>query len=191
MSRDLTTDLANEIVKSVIRPALFVYAQFNSGPVRVWTGIGSISWDGHNWLGVGRLLGISVIEESSDLTATSFSLSLSSVPSDMLSIVLTEIRQGYPCKVWLAMLDSNGTVIDAPYQAMAGRIDAGTIAEGVETSVASITVENQLVDFNRPRDRRFTNQDQQKDFPGDPGFEYVPQVQSWNGAWGVPGGRTS
>jgi hypothetical protein len=41
-----------------------------------------------------------------------------------------------------------------------------------------------MIDLQRPRERRYTHEDQQIDHPGDMGFEYVSQLQELNLAWG-------
>jgi hypothetical protein len=56
--------------------------------------------------------------------------------------------------------------------------------EQAETATVSISYEGRLIDLERPRARRYTHDDQQIDFPGDRGFEYVPTLQEWNGVWG-------
>lgn len=191
MSRNLTAGTKAAFTATVVRPAVFVEAHFASGVVRLWSGVGPITWNGLTWLGVGSLGTISAMPETSDVQAQGISLTLSAIPSDMLAHVLNEIRQGMPCRVWLGALDEAGNVITDPYASMAGRIDSGVINEGGQTSSATITVETQLMDLRRTRERRYTDADQQYDFPGDLGFIYVAAVQNWNGVWGkgtgVPG----
>ena len=38
--------------------------------------------------------------------------------------------------------------------------------------------------LKRSRERRYTHDDQQIDFPGDLGFEFVPKLQELNLVWG-------
>ena len=192
MSRNLTAGTKAAFTAGRVIAALFVEAHFATGIVRLWSGLGPITWNGLTWLGVGSLGTVSALPETSDVAAQGMSLTLSAIPSDMLAHVLNEIRQGMPCRVWLGALDEAGNVIADPYASMAGRIDSGVINEGGQTSSATITVETQLVDLHRSRERRYTDADQQFDFPGDLGFQYVAAIQNWNGIWGkgtgVPGG---
>ncbi len=44
-----------ETFKTVARPVLLVELGFASGPSRVWSGLGTLSWSGQDWLGVGTL----------------------------------------------------------------------------------------------------------------------------------------
>jgi hypothetical protein len=100
---------------------------------------------------------------------------------------LGECRLNAPVKLWLGVLNEADAVIVDPYESFGGRMDVPSIEEGGETSTIKLRVENRLVDFNRARERRFTHEDQQIDYPGDLGFEYVAGYQEWNGVWGKPG----
>lgn len=192
MSRPLTTNLKTAITADRVLPVIFVEASFATGFLRIWSGIGTKNWNALDWVGVGNLGTMSALPETTDVQAQSVTLSLSGIPNETLNDVLQEIRQGYPCRIWLGALDDSDNVIVDPYCVLAGRIDVGTIDERPDSSVVSITVESQLVDMQRLRDRRYTDQDQQFYFPGDLGFAFVSAIQQWNGVWGkgnpVPSG---
>ena len=138
-----------------------------------------------NYLGVGNLASIAAIVETADLEANGIQLSLSGVPSDVLAESLSQCRQGMPVRLWLGFLDSSGAVIQSPINAFIGRMDTVSVDEGADTAVITMTAESRLIDLNRPRIRRYTDDDQQRTSPGDLGFQYVPMVQDWNGSWGL------
>lgn len=186
--RDLTTLMAAEVDKAALKPVIFVYAEFQSGPIYVWSGVGSISWNGQTWMGVGKFGSVGPMQETEDVAATNLTLTLSGIPSDLLGYALTEVRQGKLARVWLGAVDDNFNVIVDPYESFSGRIDVAAIDEGAESSVISITVESVLVDMQRDRSVFYTDQAQQAEFPLDKGFEYVPQLQEKSVRWGSPGG---
>ena len=190
MSRDLTSAVQAELPKMNLRPVIFVEAVFTSGTLRVWSGIGTISWNGQTWTGVGNLGEISPISEGTEPHADGIELSLSGIPSDLIMKALGECRLNAPVKLWLGVLNEADAVIVDPYESFGGRMDVPSVEEGGETSTIKLRVENRLVDFNRARERRFTHEDQQIDYPGDLGFEYVAGLQEWNGVWGKPGGSS-
>ena len=37
--------------------------------MRLWTGVGTISWDGQTWIGAGNILGLTAIEETVEVRA--------------------------------------------------------------------------------------------------------------------------
>jgi hypothetical protein len=187
MSRDLTSAVQAELLKMKVKPVIFVEAVFTSGTLRVWSGIGTISWNGQTWTGVGNLGGISPISEGTEPHADGIELSLSGIPSDLVTKALGECRPNAPVKLWFGFLDEAEAVIADPYQSFGGRMDVPSVEEGGETSTIKLRVENRLVDLGKARERRYTHEDQQIDYPGDLGFEYVAGLQEWNGVWGKPG----
>jgi hypothetical protein len=184
MPRPLTPTMTAEVTGAVLRPCFFVQAHFLSGDLFLWSGVGTVKWNGQAWLGVGTLGQISAIQESAAVQANNVTLTLSGIPSDLLGKAVNETRQGYPVQIWFGSLGDDNNVLADPLKCFAGLMDVPSIEEGDDTSTISITVENILVDLQRSRERRYTHEDQQIDFPGDLGFQYVVGIQNWNGVWG-------
>lgn len=182
--RDLTEAFVGELEAAVKTPVLFYEGDFASGTVRFWSGLGTIAWDGHDWTGAGNLAGVSAIEETGDVQANGVTLSLSGIPSALVSLVLEEARQGLPGTVWLGFLAADGTVVADPAIAFAGRLDVPQIEDGATTATIAISYENRLRDLERAREYRYTDESQKLFHPEDKGFEYVPSLQEWSGTWG-------
>lgn len=185
MARNLTAAQLAEITAQNLRPALFVSLAFTSGTVYLWSGVGSISWNGQTWLGVGDLGQVSPIGETSDVTAVSVKLSLSGIPADMVTHALGEVRQGAPVFIYQAFLTTAGGIVSSPNTAWSGRMDTCEISESGETAIISITAESRMLDLRRICPRRYENQDQTIDFIGDLGFSYVASLQEASVFWGV------
>ena len=72
MSRDLDAAQITEVGNSPTRPRHFVELFLTSQTLRMWTGLGTLSWDSdgnmldENFTGVGDLGGISAIEETTE-----------------------------------------------------------------------------------------------------------------------------
>jgi len=196
MSRNLTSALQAELAKQALAPIVLVQAQFTSGTIYVWSGVGSVSWNGQTWLGVGNLGSISTVAEATEVEAQGIVVKLSGIPAALIAQVLGECRINAPVKVWLGAVDSAGAIIADPYQVFGGVMDVPEIDEGGDTCSVSLHVENRLIDLGRARERRWTHEDQKIDWPTDRGFEYVASLQEWDGQWGkqgsgIPGGGTS
>lgn len=184
MSRSLTTNFKNETLAAQLTPVLFAFLDFQSGAVRVWSGLGSKTWDGNSYLGLGYLGGVSAIEETTDVKANGVSFQISGVPSALIATALGDNYQGRTVKLWVAALDSSGAVISDPYLIFAGRMDNVEVDEGPETSVLRVLAESRLVDLQRSKERRFTHEDQQLDFSGDDGLKFMPTANSKPFVWG-------
>jgi hypothetical protein len=187
----MSSEFSEAIASQIIRPAIFVEANFTSGPIYVWSGIGTISWDGKDWLGLGSLGSISTIEEGSDIQAKGITLTLSGIDTSLLGGVLTEFQVGLPVLVYLGMFDADGDLIADPIVSWAGRTDQPTIEMDGTSATISINCENRLVEMNVSSERRYTNEDQRRDHPDDRGFEFVASIQEVVIYWGRSGGTNS
>jgi hypothetical protein len=184
MSRDITAALADALDAADLRPAILFEGVFPSGMVRIWTGAGPVEWDGKTWTGVGVLLGLGALEETSDVVASGTTVSLSGVPLDLVGLAIDEARQGQPGRIWLALLTEDRQIIADPVQAFTGRLDVPEIQEDAQSCRITISYESRLIDLNVPRNWRYTNENQQVLFAGDLGFAHVTAIQDQEITWG-------
>jgi hypothetical protein len=184
MPRSMSDGYVAAIRSAMMRPVVFVLATFTSGPVYLWSGIGTTDWGGHTWTGVGTLGSVSTIEEGSTVEAKAITLTLSGLDSELLTGITDEFQVGLPVSVWLGVYDDTGALIADPVCAFSGRMDQPTLDVTGATASISINCESRLVEMNVAVDRRYTNEDQQLDFPGDRGFEFVNGIQEAQIYWG-------
>jgi hypothetical protein len=181
---DVTSEFAAAIDSGIIRPALLVEASFTSGPLYLWTGRGNLSAVGHTFTGIGTLGSVSMIEEGSSVEARGVVLTMSGIDPTLLGDVLNEFQVGLPATVWLALFDEENAIIPDPVVSFAGRMDQPTLEVGGETATIAINCESRLLDMNVSVERRYTDEDQQRDHPGDRGFEFVNSIQEVTIYWG-------
>lgn len=184
MARDLTAGMLSSIAAGTVRPVLFYQGSFSGGTVRLWTGLGSVSWNGQTWLGAGSLLGMSSIQETTEVRAAGLTISLSGMPGSLISLALSQARQGAAGLVYLGFLDSSGAIIADPTLAFSGRLDVPEIVDSGDTCTITISYESRLIDLERARERRYTQEDQRLDYPDDDGFNQVPGLQDAVILWG-------
>lgn len=184
MSRELTSGVVSEITSPDLAPFLLFEGVFASGTLRVWSGIGDLSWNSYTWSGVGSLASISSITEAAETSAQGITVSLSGIPSSLVSLFLGDVRQGSVGKVYLGFMNSSNQVIDSPFMLFEGRLDVPSMEESGDSAIISISYESRLIDLERPRESRYTNEDQQREFAGDLGFEFVPSLQDVVINWG-------
>ena len=178
MARNLHSDFDTAIQASEVHPILIAKINTSGGDVRVWTGIGDLTFDSETYTGTGDLGGVTEISEKSDMSATGLTFTLSGIPSSTISIALGQMEQGRACTLWLALLNtSTGALINNPYELFSGFTDVTIISEGGETSTIAINSENRMISLERTRVRRYTDEDQQNEHSGDKGFEFVPGLQ--------------
>lgn len=183
MSRTLSAGVITEINANEVQPFLLFQGEFISGTLRCWSGFGNLTWGGYTWTGTGTLLSISAVQETADVSANGVTATLTGLPSSLISLALADCEQGSAGYVYLGFLD-NGAVVADPVLLFEGRLDIPSIDEQGETCVVSISYESRLIDLERTRESRYTNEDQQREFAGDVGFEFVAGLQDKVVTWG-------
>lgn len=189
MSRDATAGVLTSFEQPVLRPIIFVELDYPSGFVRVNSADRTFSFDSGSgvvdFLGVGQLGSISAVGETTELQASKMSFTLTGIPQSSISAAF-EKAQGRRAKMWLGSLDSSYAIIADPVLLFVGLIDNSTIDIGVIGTV-TVNVNNRFIEWQREKIRRYTDADQQAEFPGDKFFQYIVQAVEKEIIWG-PGG---
>ena len=186
MSRVLSNAMKEMAVAKVVRPIFLVRMVFDSSQLNIWSGVGDISFDSVTYTGLGDLLSISDIKETSDISATGINVSLSGVKTSLIALAKDQDYQGRELTVRLGAFNETGSLIADPVIIFSGFMDTMTIAEAGTYSTISIAVENKLVAFERSKVRRYTAEDQKIDHPTDKGFEFVTSIVQKEIFWGRP-----
>ena len=161
MSRSLTTAAANAAAAGVVRPVLLVDLEFSDGTVRYTT----------------------AVMEGTELEANRIIVGLNGIPSANLSLAIGQTYQNRPATVYLGFLDANYALVADPFVAFKGRMDSMDIELG-KTARIQIGIESRLVDWDKARIRRYTNEDQQNFFAGDKGLEFMSEMVDKQLVWG-------
>ncbi len=183
MSRNIHTNVEPELDADNYRVLLLVELDFPSGMVYAHSGVGDVVFNGNTFKGVGQLGKISELQETTELQTYGFSLELSGIDSALVAIALNDDIQGRAASIYLAFLDNDHKIIGDPVGPWAGRMDtlSGDIGK---TATLKLDIESRMADWERPRMRRYTDADQQKEYPGDKGLEFVSQMQEKEILWG-------
>lgn len=206
MSRDVTQTTLDLLDDSVIYPFFAIELLFDGAEVlRLWTGQGTLVYQGLSWFGTGNLLSIDTIEETSEIAAKGATVTLSGVPSEVLSLALSEPYQGRKAKIYFGTFQPYGNVLQEDFayillqdgskilledrktdltEIFAGYMDQMNIEESPDGSIVTLTIENKLIDLERPRTARFTSAYQKSRFPNDKGFDFVEDLQDKEIFWG-------
>ena len=181
-TRDLTTVLLNALDDEVIKPFFAVQFDFDSGPIRVWTGVGEATIDGNTYTGTGNLLAISSVEETAEMAVRGATLTMTGIPSELLSLALQEPYQGRVCTIYFGVIDGN--TYSSLTQLFVGYMDEMNLDEGADFATIEMKVENKLIDLERARVRRFSSGYQKSKYPGDRGLDFVEDLQDKEIVWG-------
>lgn len=163
----------------VVRPHItwfwLVELQFASGTSRLASLDFDVQWDGQTWTGLRGMGQIAPIEETPG-AVTGLQLTLAGVTEEHIAGVLSEPIQGRPVIIRLALLD---TEVEPPTMAVdpnvwQGLLDVQRFSEGSAT--VSTTAENRLIEWDRPRLLRFSDEDHRRLYPTDGFFKLAASM---------------
>lgn len=189
MSRGIGAATQTWAADRYVKAAIFVEAEFAAGTVRACNAAKSVDWNGYTWTGAGQVGKIEPIVDSLSNEVSGVALELSHVPAGMLATALDPTNYfNRRCTIWFAPL-TDAEVVDVsrpPFMLFRGRMDTMPIAIGDEFGVIRLTVESLDIDWNRGRETRYTDAEQQYRATGDRFFKWVNAIQSRPIAWGRP-----
>lgn len=197
MTRFVSSTNETEAAKTSVQFIVLAALDFSSGYVRAHDGIGSYSFGGNTYTGVGQFGGIELVEESTEIVARGVRAKLSGVDASLVSTVMTEVYQGRTATFYLGMIDptTNAFVAD-PEEIWSGRMDTMSIEIDKGSAVITLTCEHEL--RRDPPASRMTNEDQQIRSTGDRFFDMLHLIPTYKASWGekpqgyraTTGGRT-
>lgn len=209
MSRDISDAVLDALDDDVVYPFYAVELLFDGDQtLRMWTGVGTLVYKGQDWVGTGNLLNIDTVEETSEIAAKGANITLSGVPSEVISLALGETYQGRVCNIYFGMFSYGSLLQESESYILlqdgskinltknltsltsifSGYMDQMNIEEGAETSTIELLVENKLVDLERARVARFTSSYQKSIYPNDKGLDFVESLQDKEIVWGRKSG---
>lgn len=176
---------------STLYLAVLVEFEFSTGTERYWTGYRPLSWDGETWQPTGNLGEMSALESSEDDRANGLTLKMAGLPPNAFSggtKLRAENYKGRKARVVLAVMDATFSTVTEAFPRVYG-IDQMTYAvDPSEGGSVEVVLENELLLAARRRQRLYSNPDQQAEFAGDKGFEFMQYLSSGvEVKWGTSG----
>ena len=182
--KNATTSVKTVLASENCPMLVLVELDFAGGTVQCCNAGYSFDWNGHTWLGLGQVGSINAIQEGKDLQMYGCVLNLTGIDSSLVSLSLDPTEyQGRMATIWLAPLDSSYQILADPIITFQGIMDVMPITMG-DTATISLSIESKLIDWERPRARRYNHEDQISEFPEDMGMQYIPQMVEKELVWG-------
>lgn len=186
MTRIVSTANATALAAARVRLFVAVYLDFSSGAVRAHDGIGTVTFGGNDYLGLGQFGGIELAEESVEVIAKPVTMKLSGIETGLLSSAMTEVYQGRTATVYLGLQDTEtGALIDTPETVWSGKMDQMTVALKPNAGEITLRCEHRL--RREPKISRYTDADMQLAYSGDRFFDLIGKIAGFKGTWGAKG----
>lgn len=168
----LATTFINAMASGHVSWFWFVKMELSSGNLFLTSLDFDVVIAGNTYTGMRGLGAIGPIEES-DNGATGITLTMAGVTEAHIAELLTENIQGKKITVQMGVLNTSTeppllAVDDNVWQ---GLLDTQNYNEGQSTIV--VTAENRLIEWDRPRLLRFSDQDLKRTRPNDNFFKYA------------------
>lgn len=181
MSRGLSSSFITALNQPNVRFLFLCRLEFDGGTIAFNSTLREITYNTVTYTGLGTLGNVSPIEENLSMDPSEFEVSLSAVNDSLVSAILAEEFLNRKAVCLIGVMDENDQIIDTTSY-FNGKMDSvrGSIGD---RSHITVTVRDEISDWNRPRIERYTDRDQQRKYPGDLGFEYVPQVANKKVIW--------
>lgn len=165
MSRSVSATNQTESEGLSIERVVFVAARFDT-PVFVHSNIGSLTFAGDTYTGIGELGAIGGIEESERLQPSPITFEFSGVVSERLAEALDAGNYGDVFDVYEGFLDGSGQLVDDPIKVGGATFEHSWIEFGEKNKVVIVT-QHDLSALDRKSGRRWTDEDVRAEYPDD------------------------
>ena len=129
LTRDIDTDLLDEISAGAFHPVTLIFVDWPGDPLRVHSGAGTLTWDGHDWTGLHEMNAGTVMlpDEAASLAMVEGSATAGGDP-DRIDEILgnAETARGEAVQVWCGATTERAatTLVGEPFSAFTGKIGA-------------------------------------------------------------------
>jgi hypothetical protein len=142
----------------------------------------ALPFDGNEYTGLGNLGAVGEVDDSPG-EYKNLQFTLSGVSLDLVSIAMQEPIRGKRVVLRHAVVSNvDFTVLDAPI-VWTGTLDQMPLLFGDATGEINVTAEHRGVTFGRPKQLLYTDDDQQRLYPGDTFLQYIQYQSTHEDTW--------
>lgn len=174
---------------TTVRCSIMAEFEFKTETIRVWNGEHNLVSGGRSWVpmhGIGIIEGL---QQKSDISSNQITITLTGFENenyDLISILLAETDEVVQrlCKIYLQFFDDEWQPIGDPVLIWFGFLQPPEVTttpkqefQGSQQTI-KIMAENAYYNRAKPPIGKYTDRDQQRKFPGDSFFSFVPELVS-------------
>lgn len=179
MTRNLTTQLKNELATYVLRPVHLISFGFST-PVYLtdcsFELTSSVSGTSRTYTPTAFIQNVSGFTEEVGITKSSLRIGLSGVDQTFISVALNENIINDSFSVYRAFLETDNTIIPDPFLLYDGQIEKFEINEDDKNSNVIYTIVSHWADFEKKSGRKTNPNSQERFFSGDLGMEFSSET---------------
>ena len=182
MRRGLHADNLSHVQGSHVHEVILAKLEFGT-PVYVHSGIGTITYDSNDYVGVGDFGTFSAPRESETLGPVSVTLTLSGFDATFLTEALDASSYGDKVTLFAGYRSDDGTLVADPWPFWKGRVDYMAAGRGATNSI-SLIAQHDLSVLGEIDGAKFSDEDQRQRYSSDQGFEFVAEQATMKLTWG-------
>ena len=122
---------------------------------------------------MGSVLSVAPIREANGLEVIAWEVTLSGVPSDLLSLAASEDVVGRRATAWIGVYTEAGALVSTPFKKFEGRISDMPILDDPKEAKVVVRIESRMITLTRAKPSYWTNADQKKRYPTDDGLKFT------------------
>lgn len=175
----LTAGQQAELEKPVTRFAYFAELKFKTATSYVCSLGQTVTWGGHDWIGLGSIGGITPIEEAQGTTSSQLTFQLNLAQADMLylSVVDPSEYRGRDANLYFCPLNEQFQLVDTPVICWRGTMDtmqsSVTGKAGESKGTIALKCETSAYGLKRRPALRMNSAMQKQRYPNDTGFDLL------------------
>lgn len=167
--------LETALSADTITLALLVEIDWPGGAGHFWSGVGALSWNSQTWAGTGDLGHIDKVADSLSTDDIGVELTLNYLNDAIRNEVVTGDPVGSAASIYLALLDTDTTVIEA-YEIFPGFVDEVEILDAGSSGAIKVRLASELARLAKAFAYQLSDAHQKELYPGDKGMEYATRM---------------
>jgi len=188
--RTLDSNLKDAAESAIFNYIVFAKLAFPSGTVYVHNGVGTYSFGGDDYLGVGAFGGIDGLEDTLKLESAPVNLLLSSIVPEIIDAIKVDDIFGRDADIYLGTIDNHtGKLLGTPDNWYSGHMETAELSLGSDDGL-KIRLQSRASRLRLRNNKRYTIEDHQTDHPGDLFLEFLPRLMDLQVPWGGETVRT-
>lgn len=181
MSRELTALNQAEVDSDHLYDVVLAKLEFDT-PVYVHSGLGNITYDGNEYLGVGNLGDVEATKETEALGPQPLDLTLDCTDAVYISEALDAGNIYDPVTLYVGYRNDDGTLVDDPWIPWKGFYEFAAVRQG-DSNVITVTCQHDLTWLDEKDGGRYSDEDQKNTYASDEGFEFVTDMATLKLFW--------
>jgi hypothetical protein len=183
----MSPEMRAAVRAKILRPCLLFYYDYPNDPLRLWAGIGRITWGVDKYTGAGIFISVTPLEQTTELQTTKMQFVLSGVQlsDEAKKLVLTPARR-VRTVMYRGFLDRAMNVIPEPIVWFDGYGDPPSLQDKKDgTSTITLSANGRLFNLVKPKRTLLSHNEQEKRFPGDTGLSRQANAAQETKQWTI------